>query len=60
MAISTNLQFMPAFELNRSVTLWARAYGFDFALSMIKPHVYARLNLRRMVKERGPSAVSSV
>jgi hypothetical protein len=36
---------MPTFELNRSVTLRAEAYGFDFALSMIKPHVWpARLS----------------
>ena len=31
-------QYMPSFELNRSVTLRAEAYGFDFALSMIKLH----------------------
>jgi len=37
--ISTNSpQYMPTFELNRSVTLRAEAYGFDFALSMIKLH----------------------
>ena len=37
--ISTNSpQYMPSFELNRSVTLRAEAYGFDFALSMIKLH----------------------
>jgi pyrimidine oxygenase len=37
--ISTNSpQYLPSFELNRSVTLRAEAYGFDFALSMIKLH----------------------
>ena len=37
--LSTNSpQYMPTFELNRSVTLRAEAYGFDFALSMIKLH----------------------
>jgi pyrimidine oxygenase len=37
--ISTNSpQYMPSFELNRSVTLRAEQYGFDFALSMIKLH----------------------
>ncbi len=37
--ISTNSpQYMPSFELNRSVTLRAESYGFDFAMSMIKLH----------------------
>jgi pyrimidine oxygenase len=39
--ISTNSpQYMPSFELNRSVTLRAEDYGFDFALSMIKLHAF--------------------
>ena len=29
-------QYRPSFELNKRVTLKAEAYGFDFALSMIK------------------------
>ncbi|WP_368419710.1 pyrimidine utilization protein A [Rhodovarius sp.] len=33
---STSPQYMPTFELNRTVTLAAEKYGFDFALSMIK------------------------
>jgi len=33
---STSPQYMPTFELNRTVTLAAETYGFDFALSMIK------------------------
>jgi pyrimidine oxygenase len=31
-------QYMPSFELNRQVVAKAEAYGFDFALSMIKLH----------------------
>ncbi|MCX7370872.1 MAG: pyrimidine utilization protein A [Alphaproteobacteria bacterium] len=31
-------QYMPSFELNKSVTQKAEAYGMDFALSMIKLH----------------------
>ena len=33
---STSPQYMPTFELNRTVTLAAEKYGFEFALSMIK------------------------
>jgi len=32
----TSPQYMPSFELNKTVTQKAEAYGFDFALSMIK------------------------
>lgn len=35
--ISTNApHYMPTYELNRDIVLKAEAYGFDFALSMIK------------------------
>jgi pyrimidine oxygenase len=29
-------QYMPSFELNKTITQKAEKYGFDFALSMIK------------------------
>ena len=32
----TSPQYMPSFELNKTVTQTAERYGFDFALSMIK------------------------
>jgi len=32
----TSPQYMPSFELNKTVTQKAEGYGFDFALSMIK------------------------
>ena len=32
----TSPQYMPSFELNKAITQKAEAYGFDFALSMIK------------------------
>jgi pyrimidine oxygenase len=35
---ATSPQYMPSFELNRQVVAKAEAYGFDFALSMIKLH----------------------
>ena len=48
--ISTNSpQYMPSFDLNRSVTLRAEAYGFDFALSMIQA-----TRLRRQDAVLGP------
>ncbi|MCU0889342.1 MAG: hypothetical protein MUC64_15275 [Rubritepida sp.] len=31
-------QYMPSFELNKTVVQKAEAYGMDFALSMIKLH----------------------
>jgi pyrimidine oxygenase len=33
---TTSPQYLPSFELNRAVVQKAEAYGFDFALSMIK------------------------
>jgi pyrimidine oxygenase len=35
---ATSPQYMPSFELNKSVVLKAERYGLDFALSMIKLH----------------------
>ncbi|PZW48420.1 pyrimidine oxygenase [Humitalea rosea] len=35
---ATSPQYMPSFELNRQVVQKAEAYGFEFALSMIKLH----------------------
>ena len=35
---TTSPQYMPSFELNRRVVQRAEAFGFDFALSMIKLH----------------------
>jgi pyrimidine oxygenase len=35
---ATSPQYMPSFELNKAVVQKAEAYGFDFALSMIKLH----------------------
>ncbi len=35
---STSPQYMPSFALNKAVVQKAEAYGFDFALSMIKLH----------------------
>ena len=35
---ATSPQYMPSFELNRQVVQKAEAFGFDFALSMIKLH----------------------
>ena len=35
---ATSPQYMPSFELNREVVQKAEAFGFDFALSMIKLH----------------------
>ena len=35
---TTSPQYKPSFELNRTVVRTAEAYGFDFALSMIKLH----------------------
>ena len=35
---ATSPQYMPSFELNRQVVEKAEAYGFEFALSMIKLH----------------------
>jgi len=35
---ATSPQYMPSFELNKRVVEKAEAYGFDFALSMIKLH----------------------
>ena len=34
---TTSPQYDPSFELNKRTTLSAERYGFDFALSMIKP-----------------------
>ena len=33
---TTSPQYMPTFELNKTITQKAEGYGFDFALSMIK------------------------
>ena len=33
---ATSPQYMPSFELNKTITQKAEGYGFDFALSMIK------------------------
>ena len=35
---ATSPQYMPSFDLNRQVVQKAEAFGFDFALSMIKLH----------------------
>ena len=35
---ATSPQYMPSFELNKQVVQKAEAFGFDFALSMIKLH----------------------
>ena len=35
---TTSPQYMPTFELNRTVTDKAERFGFDFAMSMIKLH----------------------
>src|ERR1700740_3064532 len=35
---TTSPQYKPTFDLNREVVQKAERYGFDFALSMIKPH----------------------
>jgi pyrimidine oxygenase len=35
---ATSPQYKPSFALNKSITLAAERYGFDFALSMIKLH----------------------
>jgi pyrimidine oxygenase len=37
---TTSPQYMPSFELNREIVRKAEAYGFDFALSMIKLRGY--------------------
>lgn len=34
--ISKASQYMPSFELNKTITLKAESYGFDFAFSMVK------------------------
>jgi pyrimidine oxygenase len=39
---ATSPQYMPAFDLNRTVVQKAERYGLDFALSMIKLHGYGR------------------
>ena len=38
---ATSPQYMPSFELNRTIVQKAEGYGFDFALSMIKLHASA-------------------
>ena len=35
---TTSPQYKPSFDLNRRIVEMAEAYGFDFALSMIKLH----------------------
>ena len=35
---TTSPQYMPSFELNRTIIAKAEHFGFDFALSMIKLH----------------------
>ena len=35
---TTSPQYMPSFDLNRTVTEKAERFGFDFAMSMIKLH----------------------
>src|SRR5260370_38977173 len=35
---TTSPQYLPSFELNRTVVEQAERYGFEFALSMIKLH----------------------
>ena len=37
---TTSPQYMPSFDLNRTIVEKAERFGFDFALSMIKLHGY--------------------
>ena len=37
---ATSPQYMPTFDLNRTIVQRAEHYGLDFALSMIKLHGY--------------------
>ena len=61
---STSPQFMPSFDLNRAVTEKAEAYGFEFALSMIKlrgfggPSEYWDHNLESFSLMAGLAAVT--
>jgi pyrimidine oxygenase len=61
---STSPQFMPSFDLNRAVIEKAEAYGFEFALSMIKlrgfggPSEYWDHNLESFTLMAGLAAVT--
>src|SRR5260370_20464546 len=39
---TTSPQYMPSFDLNRTIVEKAERFGFDFALSMIKLHGFGR------------------
>jgi pyrimidine oxygenase len=62
---TTSPQYMPSFDLNRTVTEQAERFGFDFALSMIKlrgfggPSEYWDHNLESFTLMAGLAAVTS-
>jgi pyrimidine oxygenase len=62
---STSPQYRPSFDLNRAVVQKAEAYGFDFALSMIKlrgfggPTEFWDHNLESFTLMAGLAAVTS-
>jgi pyrimidine oxygenase len=62
---TTSPQYMPSFDLNRTVTEKAERFGFDFALSMIKlrgfggPSAYWDHNLESFTLMAGLAAVTT-
>src|SRR5260221_13407930 len=62
---TTSPQYMPSFDLNRSVVEKAERFGFDFALSMIKlrgfggPSQYWDHNLESFTLMAGLAAVTT-
>src|SRR5258707_8540737 len=62
---TTSPQYMPSFDLNRTVVEKAERFGFDFALSMIKlrgfggPSQYWDHNLESFTLMAGLAAVTS-
>src|SRR5258707_11669517 len=62
---TTSPQYMPSFDLNRTVVETAEKFGFDFALSMIKlrgfggPSQYWDHNLESFTLMAGLAAVTS-
>src|SRR5712664_142781 len=62
---TTSPQYMPSFDLNRTVVEKAEKFGFDFALSMIKlrgfggPSQYWDHNLESFTLMAGLAAVTS-
>jgi pyrimidine oxygenase len=62
---TTSPQYKPSFDLNKTVVQKAEAFGFDFALSMIKLHGFGGpsqfwdYNLESFTLMAGPASVTS-